>query len=122
MPESVADIAIKKGDIFKYDFSIVKNIVEAYFEDMNHYVNNSFETLKIHNLYDSIPAQLVSQNSKFQITSVNKNARFRDYEETVLWLVNSYIVVKSDNVKVPTIPFPPNKSGDFKLYLSDIGI
>lgn len=123
MPESVLDLIKKSEDISKYNLQILQNIVEAYFEDMTKYVKNENETLKIRKIYESIPSQLSNETRKFQFSKIEKNARKRDYEMPLDWLIASNLIIKSSKVKTPAIPprgFIDNDS--FKLFLSDVGI
>ncbi len=123
MPESILDLLENKEDISKYNLKILENIVDAYFEDMTKYVKKNNETLKIKKIYESIPSQLSNETKKFQFSKITKNARKREYETSLDWLIASNLIIKSSKVKIPAIPprgFIDNDS--FKLFLSDVGI
>ena len=123
MPESVLNLIENNEDISKYNLKILQNIVEAYFEDMTKYVKSDNETLKIKKIYESIPSQLSNETKKFQFSKIEKNARKRNYETPLDWLMASNLIMKSSKVKTPEIPpraFIDNDS--FKLFLSDVGI
>ena len=47
MPESVSNMLRANGDYIKYDKSILNDILDSYFKDMNKYVTSYAETLKI---------------------------------------------------------------------------
>ncbi len=64
IPKSVYDMVKKEGNILKYNRDILTNILEAYFDDMNKYVESNNESLKIYKLYNSIPMQLVNNGFK----------------------------------------------------------
>ena len=65
MPEAVKNIVSHNGDILKFDRSIIEDIVKSYLNDMNKYVQNKAESMKIESIYKSIPSQLgnLSRNS-----------------------------------------------------------
>ena len=123
MPESVNNLIINDKDILKYDRSIVEDIYQSYLNDMNKYVANKFEANKIEAIYKSIPSQLGNQSNKFQYGKISSNARKRDYETALNWLLSSTMVYKCPILKKPEIPPLGFIIDDyFKLYLSDVGI
>ena len=123
MPESVKNIINVNCDVVKYDNNILKDIVDSYFKDMNKYVESNNETLKIQRTYKSIPPQLANESNKFQYSKIDKNAKSRDYDISIEWLVASNIVNKSYLVTVPEIPLKGFiDESIFKLFLSDVGI
>lgn len=123
MPESVLSLIENNEDISKYDLKILEYIVEAYFRDMTKHVRNNNETLKIRKIYESIPSQLSNETKKFQFSKIESNARKRDYETPLDWLIASNLVIKSLKVKTPAIPPRGFIDNDFfKLFLSDVGI
>ena len=123
MPESVNNLIINDKDILKYDRSIVEDIYQSYLNDMNKYVANKFEANKIEAIYKSIPSQLGNQSNKFQYGKISSNARKRDYETALNWLLSSTMVYKCPILKKPEIPPLGFIIDDyFKLYLSDVVI
>ena len=123
MPESIQNMVDIKGDYINYDTTIVNDILESYFNDMNKYVTNDVEALRIKRLYNSLPSQLSNVSKKFQYSNISKDARARDYATSLDWLEASNMVIKCKCVKNPDIPLEGFVDDDtFKLYLSDIGI
>lgn len=123
MPESIQNMVDIKGDYINYDTTIVNDILESYFNDMNKYVINDIEALRIKRLYNSLPSQLSNVSKKFQYSNISKDARTRDYATSLNWLEASNMVIKCKCVKNPDIPLEGFVDDDtFKLYLSDIGI
>lgn len=123
MPESVKSMIDAECDYVKYDTTILKDIISSYFKDMDKYVTNESEALKIVKTYNSLPSQLANLANKFQFSKIDKNARTREYETAIDWLEASNMVIPSKKVKIPEIPlagFVENET--FKLYLSDVGI
>lgn len=123
MPESVQSMVSNNCDVIRYDSDIIKNIVSSYFKDMDKYVTNSGEALKIERVYNSIPFQLSNLSNKFQYSKIENGGKSRDYETALDWLDASNIVNKSFCVTLPEIPLKGFINNDiFKLYVSDIGI
>jgi len=123
MPEAVKNLLSNEKDILKFDKSIIEDIIISYLNDMNKYVQNSAEAIKIESIYKSIPSQLGNQSNKFQYGRISSNARKRDYETALEWLLSSTMVHKSpilNKVEIPPLGFVIDDH--FKLYLSDTGI
>jgi len=123
MPESVKNIVDINMDMVNYDFSILSNIVESYFNDMDKYVISNSEALKIEKTYRSIPSQLANRSNKFQYNKISKGASSREYFSTLDWLEASNLLIKSDLVSVPLLPLKGYiKEGYFKMFMNDVGI
>ena len=123
MPESIKNMTNTNGDYVLYDKTILSDILTSYFNDMDKYVTSENEALKINRVYNSLPSQLSNLSNKFQYTKVIKDARARDYETALDWLLASNMVIKCKCVKNPEIPLEGFVEQDtFKLYLSDVGI
>ena len=123
MPQAVQKIVDVNQNIFDFDKTIVKNIIESYLNDMNQYILNNTEKSRIEAIYKSIPSQLGNVSNKFQYTKINSNARSRDYETALQWLISSTMIYKCNLLK--TIQIPPKAYADeeyFKLYISDVGL
>lgn len=123
MPEAVKNLIQNNNDIMKFDQSIIQDIINSYLDDMNKYVQNKAESIKIEAIYKSIPSQLGNQSNKFQYGKISSNARKRDYEIALDWLISSTMVHKCCILNKPEIPPLAFIINDhFKLYLSDVGI
>ena len=123
MPQAVQNIVDVNQNIFDFDKNIVKNIIESYLNDMNQYILNNTEKSRIESIYKSIPSQLGNVSNKFQYAKINSNARSRDYETALQWLISSTMIYKCNLLK--TIQIPPKAYIDeeyFKLYISDVGL
>ena len=123
MPEAVKNLIKNNNDIMKFDKSILQDIINSYLDDMNKHVQNKMESIKIESIYKSIPSQLGNQSNKFQYGKISSNARRRDYEIALDWLISSTMVYKCCILNKPEIPpLAFIKEDHFKLYLSDVGI
>lgn len=108
MPEAVKNLVTNNKDILKFDSTIISDIIESYLNDMTKYVENKAETVKIENIYKSVPAQLGNMSNKFQYGKIDSNARKRDYESSLNWLLSSTMVQKSNllgKVEIPPLRF-----------------
>lgn len=122
MPRMVLSLK-ETQKILEVDKSIASNIYKEYLMDMNKYVTNVTEGNKNKTIYNSIPSQLANLSNKFQYGKINNNARKRDYETSLDWLISSKMVLRSNLVKKVEIPLKAYIDDDyFKLYLSDIGL
>ena len=104
MPESIKNLINNKNDILKYDKSILEDIILSYLNDMNKYVQNKNESIKIEAIYKSIPSQLGNKSNKFQYGKITSNARKREYETALDWLLSSTMVHKCSILKKVEIP------------------
>lgn len=123
MPKSILNLKENDLNILEYDDNIIKSIIEAYLADMKRYTLNYFETVKIEKIYKNMPSQLAKENKKFQYGKIEKNARSRDYETSLDWLLSSNLVLKCnmvDRVESPLKGFVNDSI--FKLYFSDVSI
>lgn len=123
MPESVKYMVNINKDIIKYDSNILNTIIESYFNDMNKYVENNTESLRIREMYKSIPSQLANKSNKFQYSKIENNARKREYENVLNWLISSNMILQAFCLSKPGIPPKLYEQEDiFKLYINDVGI
>ena len=121
MPESIQSMINSESNYIKYDTSILPDILSSCIKDMNKYVTNEVEALRINRVYNSIPSQLT--NNKFQYSNVAKDARSREYATSIDWLEASNMVLRCKCVKLPEIPLEGFVDDEtFKLYFSDVGI
>lgn len=108
MPESVKNFFDNDKDILKYDKTIIEDIIASYLNDMNQYVINKTEAIKIEKIYKSIPSQIGNKSNKFQYGKVAPGARRRDYETALDWLLSSTMVHKCpilNKVEIPPLRF-----------------
>ena len=99
-----------------------REIVAAYRGDCGKYCEG-LDAMKIRAVFDSVPGQLAKDYKKFQYSKVSKNARAREYEGCVEWLVEAGILNKCCNMAFPELPVRGNTRSDaFKLYMADTGL
>lgn len=123
MPDAIQNIISHDLNILNFDSQILSSIIDSYTADMKRYVNNLYESIKIEKIYNNIPSQLAKDNKKFQYGKLAKDARKRDYESSLEWLISSNLVLPNYYVKRFETPLKGFMDEDyFKLYISDVGI
>ena len=123
MPASILNFIKVNMDILEYNKGILDSIITSYLADMKKYTYNTFETLKIEKVYKSLPSQLLKEHKKFMYSQIEHNARRKNYESPIEWLLASSLVIPSYYVNRFETPLKAFSDADtFKLYLSDTGI
>ena len=123
MPEAVNNLVENKLDILNFDSHIISDIKDMYIADMQKYVKNNFESIKIEKIYKNIPSQLAKDNKNFKYSFIEETGRKRKYESSIDWLVAAKMILINYNSKRMEIPLKVYINEDtFKLYLSDVGI
>ena len=119
MPQAVLEYVNTK-DFNKVD-QIKRNILDLYREDI---IKHSGKySLKVRSIFDEIPSQLQKHEKKFRITSLDKDAKTRDYEDAFMWLDDAMIVNRAFNTTEPSIGLSLNLDNSFyKCYMSDTGL
>ena len=119
MPQAVKIYKDTK-DFNKVD-QIKRNILNLYRQDIGKHAEGYH--LKVESIFDEIPAQLQKHEKKFKLASINKEARFRDYEDAMFWLKDAMIINPCYNSTEPSIGLKLNT--DFmtlKCYMADTGL
>ena len=119
MPEAV------KKYIETQDVELVREvqyeILDAYERDIAKH--SKPQVARIHQVWESIPAQLARENKKFIFGAVKKGGRAADFEIAIQCLVDAGLVYKIDRVKEPVMPLKFYADGSaFKLYMLDCGL
>ena len=119
MPQAVAEY-IATRDFSKVD-QIKRDILTLYRADISKHANG-YET-KVAGIFDEIPAQLKKQEKKFKLSSISKEARFRDYEDALFWLDDARIINTCFNSSEPNIGLRLNMDRlTLKCYMADTGL
>ncbi|MDR1585447.1 MAG: ATP-binding protein [Prevotellaceae bacterium] len=122
MPAALADYIKNDQNLVKTDTSIISDIITGYLADMTKYSEN-INSLKINNVFNSIPAQLAKEKHKFQYKLIEINGKKEKYETAIEWLLQAGILLKVQLVTKPQIPLLIDENhNSFKLYLLDVGI
>lgn len=120
MPAVVKDY-VKKGT-FEGSLDTQRQLIADYKEDIRKYAQGVDQT-RILNVFNSVASQLAKENKKFQISKIEKNARFRDYRGCAEWLADAGIVNVCYCLSDVELPLSGNCDTDkFKLYFCDTGL
>jgi len=101
---------------------IQDQILRAYELDFVKHADKTTST-KIMQTWNSLPSQLSKENKKFIYRVIKRGARAKEYEEAILWLMQSGLVQKVGRVEKPGSPLKAYEDvGSFKLYVFETGL
>ena len=119
MPQAVAEY-VGSNDFDRVD-RVKRDILELYRADIIKHAEG-YE-MKVEQIFDDIPAQLQKHDKKFKLSSLKKEARFRDYEDAMFWLSDAMIVNMCYNSTAPSIGLKLNMDRmTLKCYMADTGL
>ena len=119
MPQAVAEY-INTKDFDKVDI-IKRDILNLYRDDITKHAHG-YE-IKVRSIFDEIPAQLSKHIKKFKLSSIKKEARFREYEDALFWLDDAMIINNCYNSTEPNIGLKLNmERTTLKCYMADTGL
>lgn len=119
MPQAVQEY-IETRDFDRVD-QVKRDILTLYRADIVKHAAG-YE-MKVESIFDEIPAQLQKHEKKFKLSSLKKEARFRDYEDALFWLDDAMIVNTSYNSTAPDIGLKMNMDRmTLKCYMGDTGL
>lgn len=119
MPQAVETYVLTK-DFDRVD-RVKRNILELYRADIIKHAQG-YE-MKVEQIFDDIPSQLQKHEKKFKLSSLKKEARFRDYEEAIFWLSDAMITNIAYNSTAPVLGLKLNMERmTLKCYMADTGL
>lgn len=119
MPQSVLAYVEEKN--FQAADTVKRQILRLYRDDVSKFASGYEE--KVYAVFDQIPSQLAKKEKKYRLSSVEKNARFRSYEDSFIWLNEAMIVNTCYNATDPNTVLA--LSADYttqKCYMADTGL
>lgn len=120
MPKVVFTFVTQKN--YSGTLQLQKQLLLDYEEDITKYAGG-LNKGRILDIYRKISIFLGSDNKKFKISKIKKNARNRDYVGVVDWLSNAGIVNVCYCMGLPELPLKGNYNPDnYKLYFGDTGL
>ncbi len=128
MPD-VVDLFLKTNDLNQV-YDLQRIILEQYKDDFGKHLDeneeetiNKIELTRIMDVYNSIPNQLAKENKKFKYSEINKNARAREYYNSIMWLKEFGLINICNNLSKLELPLDAYKKEDeFKIYVADTGL
>lgn len=119
MPQAVEKYCVTRN--LEEVHRVKQRILKLYREDISKFAKG-YEA-KVLAIFDEIPSQLTKHEKKFSLASLNKNARFREYEDSFMWLSESKIVNHCFNSTEPSLGINLNVDRlTLKCYMADTGL
>lgn len=119
MPQVIQEFLLS-NDFNRVD-EIKQDILNLYRDDIKKHSGKY--SLKVEEIFDNIPGQLSKHEKKFNITSLNKDAKNRDYGDAFLWLNDVMIVNMAYKSTEPSVGLRLNEdSSSYKCYMADTGL
>lgn len=119
MPQAVE--AYLRDKNFEDSDRIKKRILILYREDITKFAKG-YEA-KVLSIFDEMPSQLAKTEKKYKLSSIEKGARFRDYENAFLWLTEAMVVNNCYNATEPTVGLAMSEEHTTrKCYMADTGL
>lgn len=119
MPQVIQEFLLS-NDFNRVD-EIKQDILNLYRDDIKKHSGKY--SLKVEEIFDNIPGQLSKHEKKFNITSLNKDAKNRDYGDAFLWLNDAMIVNMAYKSTEPSVGLRLNEdSSSYKCYMADTGL
>lgn len=111
-----------ENNTFEGTLEIQHQLIADYEEDIRKYATG-LDQARIMNVFNSIPFQLSKENKKFQLSKVEKGARFKDYRGCIEWLQDAGMIHLCYCLNSPDLPLKGNYDPDkFKVYFCDTGL
>ena len=119
MPQVVDNFARNRD--FALADRVKRTILDLYRADIaKHAVG--YET-RVRSIFEEIPSQLQKHEKKFRLSSLRKEARFRDYKDALFWLDDAMIVNTCFNSTEPNVGLNLNSERTtLKCYMADTGL
>jgi hypothetical protein len=119
MPQAVEEYAASH-DFDKVD-QVKRDILTLYRADISKHAEGCEQ--KVAGIFDEIPAQLQKHEKKFKLSSLKKEARFREYEDALFWLDDAMIINTCYNSTEPSLGLKLNMDRlTLKCYMADTGL
>lgn len=119
MPQAVE--AYLKTKNFEDADRVKKRILTLYRQDITKFAKG-YEA-KILSIFDELPSQLAKTEKKYKLSSIDKKARFRDYENAFMWLTEAMVVNNCYNATEPTVGLAMSEEYTTrKCYMADTGL
>ncbi len=119
MPQAV--LAYQNGKDFEAADIAKRRILRLYRDDVSKFAGGYEE--KVYAVFDGIPGQLSKKEKKYTLSSVDKNARFRTYEDSFVWLNEAMIINTCFNATDPNVGLALSRDDTTqKCYMADTGL
>ncbi len=119
MPQAV--LSYKEQKNFEASDRIKRRILRLYRDDVTKFAGS--QESKVLAIFDGIPSQLSQKEKKYNLSSLGKNVRYREYEDAFIWLREAMVVNTCFNSTDPTVGLNLNTERTTqKCYMADTGL
>ena len=119
MPQAVKAFVDSRN--FKLADIEKRQILNLYANDIDKHGGK--EAPRVRKIYDLIPAQLSEANKRFMFSAISDTARYREYENALLWLNEARMVNLCYNTTEPSVGLISRMDiSAFKCYQCDTGL
>ena len=119
MPQSV--LAYRDGKNFEASDTAKRRILKLYREDVAKFASGYED--KVFAVFDNIPGQLSKKEKKYTLSSLGKDARYRTFEDSFIWLNEAMIVNTCFNSTDPHAGLALSADNTTqKCYMADTGL
>jgi len=119
MPQSV--LAYIDGKNFEASDVAKRRILKLYRDDVAKFAEGYED--KVYAVFDGIPGQLSKKEKKYKLSSLGKQARFRTYESSFVWLNEAMVVNTCFNATDPHVGLALSADNTTrKCYMADTGL
>ena len=119
MPQSV--LAYLNGKDFEASDVAKRRILRLYREDVAKFAKGYED--KVFAVFDNIPGQLSKKEKKYKLSSLGKQARFRTFEDSFIWLNEAMVVNACFNATDPNVGLAlSSDNATQKCYMADTGL
>ena len=119
MPQAVSKY-VETHDFSKVD-NVKRNILRLYRQDISKHGGS--DRIRITRIFDNLVGQLSKKEKKFNITSLGKEAKTRDYEDAFFWLSDAFITNDCFNSTDPSVGLSISEDhSTVKCYAADTGL
>ena len=121
-PEVIKTFIMHQATITDEVYAIRNGIYEDYANDIYKYIDDD-KKLKVSKIFKYALQTMGYENNNFKLTTMDKCARFKDYEYVIALIEASHICFKVDNSQTLNLPLSPrDRINKFKLYFNDISL
>ncbi|MDO5406433.1 MAG: AAA family ATPase [Eubacteriales bacterium] len=119
MPQAVLEYVDTRN--FERTDRVKRRILALYRNDVTKFAKG-YES-KVLSVFDGIPSQLSKHEKRYSLASIQKEARFREYEDAFIWLEEAMMINTCFNSTDPEIGLELNTERmTLKCYMADTGL
>lgn len=119
MPQAVATYAATRN--FSQVDAVKRDILKLYRDDIAKHAGRARS--RVTSIFDAIPGQLAKHEKRFNLASLDKNARMRNFEDAFFWLSDARVTNDCFNATDPSVGLGMSEERTtVKCYMADTGL